>query len=159
MRRDRLDVAFTVFLLAVMVWAVFEARNWDIRARLFPWAIGIPVLVLVVVQLVGAVRSARGATDSLSGTTEIYGEMEPALALRRTLVIVGWMVGFAAGIWALGFAYGGTIGTLLYLKISAREKWLPSLAMAAGTSAFFWIMATYLRVPFPRGAVLDMLGF
>lgn len=159
MRRDRLDVAFTVFLLLVVAWAVYEARNWDLRARLFPWAIGIPVLILVLVQLTGAVRAALSSSDTLAGTTEIYGDTEPGVALRRTLMIVGWLIGFAVAIWAFGFAYGGTLGTLLYLRFSSREKWWVCLAMSAGTAAFFWIMTTFLHVPFPRGAVLEMMGF
>jgi hypothetical protein len=45
-------------MVLLITWVLWEARDWPFRARLFPWAIGIPVLALALIQLGLAVRSA-----------------------------------------------------------------------------------------------------
>lgn len=155
MRRDVLDLGFTLLLLALMSWTTLEASKWDARARLFPWAAGIPVLVLLIVQLA---KQARTIVVSPSGQKVLEGgHVDAHLALQRTLQIAAWIFGFALLIWSLGFPIGGTLGTLLYLKVAAHEKWPISLAITVGTGAFFWILLHYLYVPFPRGFIVELL--
>jgi hypothetical protein len=162
MRREVLDVIFTVGLLALIAWATFEARQWDTRARLFPWAVGFPLLVLTTLYLVTSVRKLmsgdqrESAAPSIEEGSQAWG-VEPALAWRRTLQVLGWLAGFAVIIWALGFAIGGTLATFLYLRTAAREGWIPTAAVTGGTALFFWLMLTFLHVPFPRGYVIDQL--
>jgi hypothetical protein len=154
-RRDVLDLGFTLLLLALICWTTFEARQWDARARLFPWAAGIPVLALLVIQVV---RQVRVVLTSPHGEEILHeGDVDSQFAFQRTLRIGAWILGFAVLIWAIGFGPGGTLGSLLYLKLSARERWPMSLAITVGTAGFFWLMATYLHVPFPRGFIGDML--
>jgi hypothetical protein len=45
---------------------IWEARDWPFRARLFPWAIGIPVLALAVMQVALAVRETMQRTPALA---------------------------------------------------------------------------------------------
>jgi len=37
-------------IIALIIWALWAARTWPIQARLFPWAIGFPVLALAILQ-------------------------------------------------------------------------------------------------------------
>lgn len=160
MRRERVDLLFAVFLLAFVAWATFEARGWDLRARLFPWAVGLPVLALLIVYVAMAARSAlRPAPVRAPSSSAEEEDVDPVAARNRGVAIVAWMVGFAIVIWALGFAIGGTLATLAYLKTAARERWPISLAITGGTGLFFWLMLTFLHVPFPRGFVIDQLPF
>jgi hypothetical protein len=59
--QKKIDLLFTFLLVLFVAWVVWEARDWPFRARLFPWAIGIPVLVMAVIQLGLAVRAALRA--------------------------------------------------------------------------------------------------
>jgi hypothetical protein len=154
-RRDYLDLGFTLLLLALISWTTFEASKWDARARLFPWAAGIPVLVLLVIQIIRQARSILVGADVQK--VVIGGQVDAHLAFERTLRVGGWILGFALLIWAIGFPAGGTLGTLLYLKTAARERWPISLAITAGTGVFFWILITFLYTPFPRGFIVDLL--
>ena len=43
-------IAFTGVLLAGFAWGVWEAREWGFRASLFPWVIGIPGIVLALLN-------------------------------------------------------------------------------------------------------------
>jgi hypothetical protein len=154
-KRDHLDLGFTLLLLALISWTTWEARGWDARSRLFPWAAGIPVLVLLVVQLAKQVRVVAAAPTSSGSRDEHSADSERAS--RRTLQIVGWILGFAAMIWAVGFAIGGTLSSLIYLKTAARERWPISLAITVGIGMFFWLLINHLHVPFPRGFIIDQL--
>lgn len=157
MRREQLDLVFTLLVVALISWTTWEARAWPERARLFPWVVGFPILVLLLILLVRQVRAVL-ATQGVAHVTETAG-IERSVATRRMLGIAGWMIGFAMVIWAVGFGAGGTLMTLIYLKAAAREKWPISLAITAGTAAFFWLLITMLRVPFPRGVIGDLLPF
>ncbi|MFN0070239.1 MAG: tripartite tricarboxylate transporter TctB family protein [Chloroflexota bacterium] len=157
MRRDWLDVGFTVALMALIGWTTFEAGKWDARARLFPWVAGIPVLVLLTAQLVSRLR---GILVEPRGP-RLFEEagVDARVAARRTLGIAGWMLAFAALIWLIGFGVGGTLATLIYLKGAAREKWPVTAVITVGTGIFFWAMITFLHVPFPRGVLGDLLPY
>jgi len=48
--RTRNDILISAFLVLLLVWVVWEARSWPFRTRLFPWAIGFPVLALAMIQ-------------------------------------------------------------------------------------------------------------
>jgi hypothetical protein len=178
---DARNIIFTLVLLAVVGAVIYEARVWEIKARLFPWAIGIPVLAMIVALLMKqvleqfnrsrqAVAEAR-SVDSLLGETRSgashSAEVHPAerhaaeveaQARRRAYAIVGWLLGFLAAIWMLGFPAGGTLGTLAYLKLAAGERWPISVAISAGTAVFFWLMINFLNTPFPRGTLFDLVA-
>jgi hypothetical protein len=85
-------------------------------------------------------------------------EIDPVLARRRTISIICWIVGFFAAIWLFGFTGAAAIATLLYLKFGAGEKWPISLTLsAAGWLFFFGVFDYGLRMPFPKGMVLEWL--
>ena len=65
MSRTRNDVLISAFLVLLLVWVVWEARDWPFRTRLFPWSIGFPVLGLALVQLgIASWKATRRQMDS-----------------------------------------------------------------------------------------------
>jgi Tripartite tricarboxylate transporter TctB family len=160
--RDMQQIAFTAVILIVVSAAVWQAEQWAIKARLFPWVIGIPViamlLALLVQQIIRVVRSAPVRAEvGVVEQFENVASAEAAAARRRGFTIVGWLLGFLGAIWLIGFPAGGTLATLGYLKLAAREKWPISLAISAGTALFFFLMINFLNTPFPRGEFFEML--
>lgn len=178
------DSLFTVALLLVVGWAVWEGRVWPLKAQLFPWMIGFPLLVLLLIQLGLSLRAARRPvveskpdaavsaavtgtaattatveTDAEAGAEQLQArKVDPAMARRRLVAIVAWLLGFAGAIVLLGFPIGGTLMTFAYLKIAGREGWGISLGVTAGAAAFFWATVRLLNVPYPQGLLLDLLG-
>ena len=57
MLRKRADLVVSIGILLLVAWMVFDAQQWSIRARLFPWTIGIPAVGLAVLQVVFATRN------------------------------------------------------------------------------------------------------
>ncbi|MEK7377305.1 MAG: tripartite tricarboxylate transporter permease, partial [Candidatus Binatota bacterium] len=146
--RGALFSASIVVLLGLALW---QSRNFGYRAGLFPWAIGFPVLALAIVQLgkelLGFEKKPRATEFGL----EVGPEISPELAYRRTLLILGWTIGFFVGIWLLGFSLAVPTTIILYLKF-AKEKWPITLALALVAWLFFYGLFDYaLHVPFPDG--------
>jgi hypothetical protein len=156
--RESRELLFTLVLLIVVGLAVLEAQKWQLRAALFPRAIGLPLLgllvALLVVQAVRWRRRRQAAAAAPGGGVEV----DLSGSHRRLLAISGWLLGFFGLIWALGFPLGGTLGTLAYLKLSARERWPISLAFTGGTVLLFVLMINGLRTPFPRGTLFEMIS-
>ena len=153
--RGTLFSASIVVLLGLALW---QSRNFGYRAGLFPWAIGFPVLALAIVQLgkelLGFEKKPRAAEFGLG----VGPEISPELAYRRTLLILGWTIGFFVGIWLLGFSLAVPTTIILYLKF-AKEKWPITLALALVAWLFFYGLFDYtLHVPFPDGQLFLWLG-
>jgi len=175
--RVRPEALFTVGLLLLFLWAVGEAgrwewarwlqldfsRGWRVQARLFPWVIGIPMVVLVAVQLVREMRrrgqtsettAASGAMAYAAALETAEPQLEPAVERRRTAVIVGWILGFVAAIWLLGWPIGVSLCTLLYLRL-ARESWVMSAAITVGTwLSFYLLFDCTVHIPLGEGLIL-----
>ncbi|MFQ5682611.1 MAG: tripartite tricarboxylate transporter permease [Candidatus Binatia bacterium] len=150
------DPIFSLLVVVLFAWAVWEARDWGFRARLFPWAIGFLGLPLALWQwdmdLSGFLRKGRQKRPK-----EVGGEI--ALEARQTASIVGWIIGFFAAIWLLGFSWAVVVGTFLYLKVGAREKWPITIVLTLAAFASFYGLFTHiLHIPFPDGQLFVWLG-
>lgn len=151
------DLFFVIFF-AYMIW---EAREWDTPARLFPWAIGVPMVVLAVFHLV---TDWQGETKKTVGGSppadiEFAKGIDPAIARSRAFAIFSWIVGFFVSIWLFGFSLSTAMVVFLYLKMQAREGWGLSLFLACGGWLIYYVLFEYLlRLPFPDPKIITWLG-
>ena len=150
-------------LLALVFFAVFvwQAREWRLQARLYPWAIGIPMLVLALIQLIVEIRGVRkkNPTGNAPVDYQFTQAMDTAVARRRTLTIFSWIFGFVISIWLLGFSLSVPLFVFLYLKVQSREPWALTLVLtAAAWVIFFGLFDRLLHLPFPDGKLLLWLG-
>ena len=151
---------FALFIVVLFAYVVYEAKfgfgDWEPRSALFPWAIGLPSLILAFyIFIQESLRSTRKVKMEEHGL-EQQPEMETTLVRQRTLSIAGWIVGFFLAIWLLGFPAASAVATFLYLKFGAGEKWPVSLALTAACWLFFFGLFDYgLQLPFPTGALFD----
>ena len=141
---QRYSMAFTAGLLLLTAYALWEASAWEIQASLMAWLIGLPTGSLLTVQLVREVigrpeqaEPAEGSEAGIFDASLIEQEAEaldPAEERRRTTAIIGWILGFAAAIWLIGFQFGIGLATLLYLKC-AGERWLTVVGITVAVLA------------------------
>ena len=156
--QNLVSLGFVIFFAG----AIYLSRDWLIQASLFPWSIGIPGLILALVQFW---RDSTGwlEKDPSRGqgtqVDEVYERTVPARVEKvRTLAFFGWMAGITFGIWLLGFAYAVSLFVFLYTKVEAREGWVFSLAMTAGTVGLLWgLFEYYLGMQWAPGALADWL--
>jgi TctA family transporter len=148
-------ILFSFFLVVLFALALLQSREWTIRAGLFPWIVGFPVLGLTLAQTVMAVRR-------MSWTPRAAREHErvtQAVEIQRTVSILGWTVGFFVAIWLTGFTFAIPLMTFLYLKIVGRESWSMSVTLSAVAWAFLYVLfVQLLHIPFPEGLLFTWTG-
>ncbi len=149
-------VIFTGCVIILLALALWQSRNFGVRAGLFPWVIGTPTLVLALFQLAKDLKGHTKISEpAFEG--EMAVEVSSAVASRRTWTILGWTVGFFIAIWLLGFSYAVPLTMVLYLKVAGREKWLITAVMAFSTWVFFYLLfERMLSVPFPDGLLFTL---
>ena len=81
------------------------------------------------------------------------------MAVRRTAIILSWIVGFLAGIWLIGFSITIAAMTFGYLKLQSKEGWVMSLTLTASAWLVYYVVfERTLLLPFPEGQVFRWLG-
>jgi putative tricarboxylic transport membrane protein len=153
---------FALFMVIVFGYVVYQAKYgfgaFEPRAAIFPLVIGIPSLLLAIyVFIKDTLQSTRKIKVAES---ELWNEPEvdPIVERHRTLAIGCWIVGFFLAIWILGFVPASAIATFLYLKFGTGEKWPVTLALTAACWLFFFgVFAYALSLPFPQGAIFDLV--
>ena len=187
MSRKQADLLFSLALLVVMIGMVWLARDWPMKSRLFPFTIGLPAVVLALLQVGFAVRNLRAratvleepAAEPVAAPTspgspragvqaaveEMLTATEEARAISqseirlRAIQMCGWLFLFALGAAFLGFRLGSALLTLGFLKITAQEPWRISVMVAFGTYLVFAFFFDFaLSVHLPPGIIADWLG-
>ena len=157
----RAQVIFVLLLVIFFALFVYEARGWRLQARLYPWVIGIPMVVLALLQLLLDLKgiAPKKSQDDTPVDFQFTQSIDPALARARRINIFSWIFGFLAGIWLLGFSITVPLLVFLYLKVQSREGWTLSIALTAAAWLVFWGLFDWLlRLPFPDGQLLIWLG-
>jgi hypothetical protein len=136
---------------------VYEAQGWRMQARLYPWAIGMPMLILAVIQVILDLKGVeRKQEDAAPVDFQFAQSIDPALARKRTLNIFAWLFGFFVGIWLLGFTITIPLMVFGYLKIQSGEKWWLSLTLTVIAWFFFYsLFVRLLNLPFPDGVIVS----
>ncbi len=159
--RTKAELAVSVAILLGVSWMVWYARDWSLLARLFPTTIGVLAIVVAAVQCGFAVRNVMaGAAPAKPSGYAVAAEAVPAdVVRRRTWEIALWFLVFGVGVMLLGFRVSALLLPLAFLKVAARESWRTAVPLAAGIYfAFYLIFSVGLHIPFPPGAVADVLG-
>lgn len=131
------------------------------QARLYPWAIGIPMLVLAFIQVILDLRGykAKQPSDAAPMDFQFTKAIEPAVAKKRAIIMFGWLLGFFLLVWLLGFEYGIPIMVFSYLKFQSNESWLLSTILTVLAFVFFYtLFVKLLTLPFPQGLIFTWLG-
>lgn len=157
--RIRGGALFSLFLAAVAAYAVLAAWSWPLKAKLFPLAMGIPLLVLALAQLFldlrGKAETAKGPVTDLAHSADV----PPNVALRRTVVMFGWMTAFVLLVLLLGFSLAVPAFVFSYLITQSSAGWALALALTAAAWGFFHgLFERLLRFPFETGLVQTWLG-
>jgi hypothetical protein len=151
---------FSGTLVLFFAFFVWQAKDWPAVVRLFPWAIGFPMLAVSIALLVGELRGASGRKISDQSPLDggVAGGVDPVLVRKRTFTTFAWIFATLAGIWLFGFSIAVPLVVFLYAKVQSRERWALSLALAG----VCWLMLAglferLLHLPFPEGIVFGLI--
>jgi putative tricarboxylic transport membrane protein len=150
---------FNLLIIVVIMCALWQSRQFNARAGLFPWVVGSTILVLAISQFIMdlAKKETKRKEDRLLETAP---DLPTHVVNRRTAGISGWIIGFFVAIWLLGFSIASPLCTFIYLKFSAREKWPISVLFSIAAWAFVYVLFDrILHVPFSDGQIFTWLKF
>jgi TctA family transporter len=147
---------FTLFFFVIFAVGIFTANEWQIQARLFPWVVGIPALILCAGQLFSDlfVRQEAGGADDALGFMDLPVDRSVPVStvISRAVNTFGWIIGLFATIWLIGFVVSVPLFVLLYLAFQARERAWIGVAYCIGMLAFIiGVFHVILSVPWPEG--------
>jgi hypothetical protein len=152
----RIGLPFTLLVVALLSYAVITARAFPTeQAKFFPLAIGIPALVMAVLQLLtdlGAVfKGGRVQAEIL----DIGGDdAERMSSPRAPLLAWAWFLGFMLLIYVVGLSIAIVLFTPLYLWLAAKAKLVQAIL---GTVALWGVIVGVLHhvllLDAPRGLV------
>jgi len=131
------------------------------QARLYPWTIGVPMLILAIVQVILDLKGvkAKQSSDATPMDYQFSQVTDPVIARKRTITMFSWLVGFIFGIWLLGFPIAIALMMFTYLKFQGRESWVLSSGLTVIAWLFFWgLFVRLLNLPFPEGLLITWLG-
>ena len=150
---------FSFFLAAVAAFAVLSASSWPFKAALFPLAMGIPLVVLALVQLILDLRGKAEAADGPAMDLAPSADVALGLARRRTIAIFAWMAAFIVVVLLVGFPMAVPLFMFSYLMLHSSAGWWRSLALTALAWGFFHgLFERLLRFPFGAGLIQTWLG-
>ena len=154
----------TLLILAVFFAAVYTAGQWQYQARLFPWSIGIPAVLLCVIQLcldlfrIG--DSADGDDHASVMDLPVDRGVPVSVVVRRAANTFGWIGGFFLVIWLVGFIITVPLFVFLNLTIQAREKLSVSLIYTGAMLIFLLGLFHFiLHIPWPAGVIAGPQDF
>ncbi|MBI4493091.1 MAG: tripartite tricarboxylate transporter TctB family protein [Chloroflexi bacterium] len=158
---QRGEALFCLLVVATVGAALWASLGWGQRAGLFPWiALGV-TLPLALWQLVDDLRGKTlppAAPQLPQGDSPSEAAEAAAQATRRGASVVGWVLGYLGAVWLLGFAIGGGIATVFYLRLGFGERWRTTLIYGLATYlALEVVFRQVLLIPFPVGTVFEWL--
>ncbi len=155
------QIVFDLLVLLFFAILVWEAREWKLQARLYPWAIGFPMLFLGAIHLGLDLKGGRKKNPSGATPVDIQFAkgIDPVLARWRAINIFLWIFGFITGVWLVGFSISIPVVIFLYLKMQAREGWALSVVLTGAGWLLYWgLFDRILHLPFPEGKVFFWMG-
>jgi len=150
-------------LIFFIVW-VYHAQDWRLQARLYPWAIGIPMVFLAVIQVILDLRGYKAKEPSdgappVAMDFQFTKEIDARTSRNRAIIMFAWLFGFFFLIWLFGFNIGIPVMVFSYLKFQSKESWRLSILLTAIAFGFFYMLfVKVLTLPFPEGRIFAWLG-
>ena len=147
---------FTLILLLLMVGLVVTAKQWQYQARLFPWTIGIPTMLLCFLQLGMDLFRSKNEGEEAAGIMDLPVDrsVPVAVVIRRAVNIFGWIFGLFLSIWIIGFILSVPLFLLLYLSVQAGESWKISVSYTVVMLVFMvGVFEMVLHIPWPEGLI------
>jgi len=148
---------FTLAVIAFAGYAVYTSADWPLGAKLFPRFVGIPVLILALIQLVieGYESVTPGQIQQReTGDLQVDTSMHKGVLLKRGGSFLLWLLGLFFGIWIFGFFISIPLFALFYLKFQAGEGWGLSLTLTVGVLILFiGLFDQILHIAWPQPLV------
>jgi hypothetical protein len=150
-------IALALATAGLAAYALVASIYWPFRTALFPRVLGLPLLLLAIVELVLSLRSVESARGGHAVDFQMTEDLDPVVARRRTAAIFLWIIGFFILILVFGFTLAVPLFVFLYMKVAGQERWGLSLILTglAGL-AMEGMFNRLLHIPFADGWIFTL---
>lgn len=175
----------TIAMLAIFVVMVAIAASYPAGARFMPFVVGIPAILLCLLQLVLDLRAAKEAPEAKDRRSEMEiaeermsrmtgrrmsfeaAQMRPdvtvsqnptGIAESREWLIWGYILALVAGILFFGYTITIPVFILLFLRLEAKCSWLKAALYAGiGSGVLLYTFTQLLKFQLHKGFLTDRL--
>jgi hypothetical protein len=158
--KPRINFHLLLALAVALVggYALYASMDWPFRTALFPRVIGVPLLLLALIEMALSAFGTEKEREGHAVDFELTTDIDPLVARRRTLTIIAWILGFFVLILLVGFPLGVPVFVFLYLKLAGKEGW----GMTFVLTVISWLLMKglfdrLLHLPFPQGWIFSLL--
>ena len=132
------------------------------QARLYPLAIGIPMIILALIQVILDLKGIESKADDSAAPVDFQMSrtVAPDVAFKRTVNIFSGFFGFFFGCWLVGFTITIPLIVFSYMYFHGKEKlWLAGTLTVVAFIFYYSLFVRLLNLPFPDGAIQTWLGW
>jgi hypothetical protein len=157
-------VVMSLVMLTIFTGMVGMALTYPPETRLLPLVIGIPGMLLGLIQVGVEIRDARRKAGSVEGavTAEKDGESEEsapsAVIVKREIVLLAYLAALAVSILLFGFWLTIPVFVIVFLRAHERESWRLTLGLSLGAWAVLYlIFDRLLEIILHQGFVIEYI--
>ncbi len=159
-------VVMSLVMLTIFTGMVGMALTYPPETRLLPLVIGIPGILLGLIQVGVEFRDARrkaaaakaGETNRLDSDTDSGAEetVPSAVIVKREFVLLAYLVALAVSIILFGFWLTIPVFVIVFLRAHERESWRLTLGLSLGAWAVLYlIFDRLLEIILHQGFVIE----
>ena len=127
----------------IMLLMVAGGLNYRFNTMLFPYIIGIPTVILCIIQIIEGMKKERESSEG--------GEVKNDK--RNYLRASAWIAGFIVALYSIGYVLAIPLFLVIYLKLHG-ERWLLTIIVSGVVLGIIWgTFALWLRVPLHQGVL------
>ena len=167
--RFRPQHLFSVFLMGVLTFMVWQATAWNFSAKIVPLIVGGLALFFCSISLlndifrkpddqveVGLAAVAQASVEK-AADTKIHMDLESDTAhvpvhqiAVRAAIFFGWLLAFMGSMAVIGLIPTVPLFVIIYMRIEAPERWGVVVPYAVLLTVFIWIVFDQLlTIPWP----------
>jgi hypothetical protein len=147
-----LRFGLSLAVAAAASYAVYASFYWPLRAALFPRVIGIPLVILAMLEMFLSAMGPEKQREGHAVDFELSKDVDAVTARKRTIGMFLWIIGLLILILSVGFTLAVPLFVLLYMRLAGGEKW--GLTLTLTVFSWLFIEALFnrlLHIPFPQG--------
>ena len=157
-------VVMSLVMLTIFTVMVGMAMTYPPETRLLPLVIGIPGMLLGLIQVGVEIRDARRKAGSAVGDeageqgTGTEDSTPSAVIVKREFVLLAYLAALAVAILLFGFWLTIPVFVIVFLRAHERESWRLTLSLSLGVSAVLYlIFDRLLEIILHQGFVIEYL--
>lgn len=147
----KVSLITNIVIILLMVAFLIGSIDLSPRARLFPFLIGVPTLLLLLYIFFDEIRKFRSPDDGKKETVA-YGNVDFPDA-KALLKIIGLLFIFVTSIVLFGFLVGIPLFMFIFFRVYGNIRWWQEILMLVGVTITIYILSQILQSGLFKGIV------